>query len=104
MGFSRTRKKNKDFPLVPWPNSETGRPHHHKYKVTKYTRTKCLYPSSIFINSNFLYRSGCLRRLASPDKGFAQHRFRRKRDQGWQNVPEYGRPSRAARAHHGKSV
>jgi hypothetical protein len=35
-----------------------------------------------------------LRRFANPNKGFAsaaslpKHRFRRKRDQGWQNVPE----------------
>ncbi|MDR2516843.1 MAG: hypothetical protein LBC88_05610, partial [Spirochaetaceae bacterium] len=25
-------------------------------------------------------RSGCLRRFAGPDKGFAQHRFQRKRN------------------------
>jgi hypothetical protein len=38
--------------------------------------------------ANGTYRSGCLRRFGRPDKGFAQHRFRRKRDQGGQNVPE----------------
>jgi hypothetical protein len=33
----------------------------------------------------------CLRRFASLDKGFAKHPFRRKGDQGWQNVAEFWR-------------